>query len=103
MEKLHNEELHDCYCLPGIIREINIRKMELVRNVARVGGMRNESAYFQAGNLRIRGHLEIPRVYGSIILKWIFKRDRVELCGLSQLPRIRTSALMHHAMILRVP
>jgi len=75
----HNEELRDCYCLPGIIREINIRKMKLVRNVARVGGMRNESTYFQAGNL---GHLETPRVHGNIILKWIFKRERVELCEL---------------------
>ena len=54
--------------------------MKLVRNVARVGGMRNESNYFQAETLRRRGHLEIPRVRGSIILKWIFKRDRVELC-----------------------
>jgi hypothetical protein len=76
MEKLHNEELHDCYCLPDIIIEINIRNMKLVRNVAHVWGMRNESTYFQAGNLRI------PRVRGSIILKWIFKRDRLELCGL---------------------
>lgn len=52
-----------------------------MRNVERVGGMRNESTHCKAGNLR-RGHLEIPRVCGNIILKWIFKRDRVELCGL---------------------
>ena len=56
--------------------------MKFVRNVARVGGMRNECTYFQAGNIRRRGHLEIPRVRGGIILKWILKRERVELCGL---------------------
>jgi hypothetical protein len=53
--------------------------MKLVRNVARVGGMRYESTYFQAGNL---GHLETPRVRGNIILKWIFKRERLELSEL---------------------
>jgi hypothetical protein len=103
MEKLHKEDLHICYCLPGIIREINIRKMKLVRNVACVGGMRNERTYFQAENLRRRGHLKIPRVRGSVILKWIFKKIGWNCVDLSQLPRIRTSALMHHAMILRVP
>jgi hypothetical protein len=82
MEKLHKEERHVCYCLPGIIREINTRKTKLVRNVACVGGTRNERTYFQAENLRRRDHLKIPRVRGSVILKWIFKRDRVELCGL---------------------
>jgi hypothetical protein len=61
---------------------MNTRKMKLVRNVARDGGMRNESTYFQAENLRRRGHLETPRVRGNIILKWIFKRERMELCEL---------------------
>jgi len=57
MKKLHNKELHDCYCLPGIIRETNIRKVKLVRNVARVEGMRNVA--------RVGGMRNVARV-GSV-------------------------------------
>jgi hypothetical protein len=35
--KLHNEELHDLYCSPSIIRIIKSRRMRLAGHVARMG------------------------------------------------------------------
>jgi hypothetical protein len=40
-EKLHNEELHDLYSLPSIIRIIKPRKMRCLRHVACMGEKRN--------------------------------------------------------------
>jgi hypothetical protein len=34
--KLHNEELHNLYCSPSIIRMIKSKMMEWARNVARM-------------------------------------------------------------------
>jgi hypothetical protein len=39
--KLHNEELHNLYCLPSAIRIINSRRMRGAENVARMGEKRN--------------------------------------------------------------
>jgi hypothetical protein len=39
--KLHNEELHDLYSSPSIIRIIKARRMIWVGNVARMGTKRN--------------------------------------------------------------
>jgi hypothetical protein len=39
--KLHNEELHNFYSLPGIIKVIRSRKKRWAGHVARVGEMRN--------------------------------------------------------------
>jgi hypothetical protein len=39
--KLHNEELHNLYCLPNIIRMIKSRRMKWARHVAHMGGKRN--------------------------------------------------------------
>jgi hypothetical protein len=39
--KLHNEELHDLYSLPSIIRIIKARKMRWMGHVARMGEKRN--------------------------------------------------------------
>jgi hypothetical protein len=35
--KLHNEELHDLYSSPSIIRIMKVRKMKWVEHVARMG------------------------------------------------------------------
>jgi hypothetical protein len=39
--KLHNEELHDLYSSPSIIRIIKSRRMRWVGHVARMGEKRN--------------------------------------------------------------
>jgi hypothetical protein len=39
--KLHNEELHNLYASPHIIRVIRSRKMTWAGRVARMGDMRN--------------------------------------------------------------
>jgi hypothetical protein len=41
--KLYNEELHDLYYSPGIVRVIRARRMRWARHVARMGEVR--SAY----------------------------------------------------------
>jgi hypothetical protein len=44
--KLHNEELHNLYCSPDIIRMINSRRMRLEGHVARMEAMRNANRIF---------------------------------------------------------
>jgi hypothetical protein len=39
--KLHNEELHNLYCSPSIIRIIKSRRMRLARHVAGMGEKTN--------------------------------------------------------------
>jgi hypothetical protein len=39
--KLHNEELHNMYCSPSIIRMINSRRMRWAGHVARMEEKRN--------------------------------------------------------------
>jgi hypothetical protein len=39
--KLHNEELHNLYCSPSIIRMIKLRRMRWAGHVARMGVKRN--------------------------------------------------------------
>jgi hypothetical protein len=41
LEELHNEELHNLYCLPSIIRIIKSRRMGWAGHVARMGEKRN--------------------------------------------------------------
>jgi hypothetical protein len=44
--KLHNEELHDLYSSPSIIRIIKLRRMRWVGHVARMGEKRNACRLF---------------------------------------------------------
>jgi len=39
--RLHNEELHNLYTSPNIIRALKSRRVRLAMNVALMGGMRN--------------------------------------------------------------
>jgi len=39
--KVRNEELHDLYCSPGVIRVITLRRMAWVGHVARMGEKRD--------------------------------------------------------------
>ena len=67
--KVHDEELHDLYCSPNIIRVIKSGRMRLAGHVARMG--RGE-AYtgFWWRNLSERD----PGVDGRILLRWIFRK-----------------------------
>jgi hypothetical protein len=68
--KLHNEELHDLYSAPTIVRVIKSR-MGWVEHVAR----RVEVCTgFWWGNLRERDRWGEPGVDGKIILRCIFKK-----------------------------
>ena len=57
--KLHNEELHDVYRSPNIVRVIKSRRMRWV---------------LCCGNLRERDRLGDPGVDGRIILRRIFRK-----------------------------
>jgi hypothetical protein len=62
--KLHNEELHNLYSSPNIIRTIKSKRMRWAGHVARMGERRN--AY--------RILVGRPDVGGWTILKWILER-----------------------------
>jgi hypothetical protein len=61
--KLHNEELHNLYSSPSIIRMIKSRRVRWAGNVARMRDKRE--AY------TIKRHSEDQDVCEYIILKWI--------------------------------
>jgi hypothetical protein len=79
--KLHNEELHDLYSSPSIIRIIKLRRMRWAGHVARMGEKRNV-------NRLLVGKPEGKRPLGRLRRRWIDNikmdlfRDRIECCGL---------------------
>jgi hypothetical protein len=70
--KLHNEELHDLYSSPTIVRVIKSRRMRWAGHVVWMGG--EACTGFWWGKLRERNHLEEPGVDGRKILRWIFRK-----------------------------
>jgi hypothetical protein len=67
-KKLHNEELHDQYSSPNIVRVIKSGRMRWTDHVARMG-RRQACIGFWCGNLRERDHWGNPGVDGRIILR----------------------------------
>jgi hypothetical protein len=102
--KLHNEELHDLYSSPSIIRIIKARRMRWVRHVARMVEKRN--AYrLLVGKPEGSRPLERPR------RRWLdnIRMDLVEVgwgavdrIGLAQ-DRGRGRTLVNSVLNLRVP
>jgi hypothetical protein len=54
--KLHNEELHDLYSSPSIIRIIKSRRMRWLGHVARMGRRRGTLIDYWWESQRERGH-----------------------------------------------
>jgi hypothetical protein len=78
--KLHNEELHDLYSSPNIVRVIKSIRMRWAGHVARMG-RRGVCIGFWLKNQRERDHWGDPGEDGRIILGWIF-RSGLWGCGL---------------------
>jgi hypothetical protein len=79
--KLHNEELHNLYSLPNIIRMIKLRRMRWIGHVASMGTKRN--AYrILVGNPERKRSLRRPRSRWVDIVKMDLKRDRIGWYGL---------------------
>jgi hypothetical protein len=72
--KLHNEELHDLYSSPSIIRIIKSRRMRWAGHVARMGGKMN--VY-----MLLVGKPEGKRPLGRRRRRWVdnIKMDLVEI------------------------
>jgi hypothetical protein len=69
--KLHNEELHDLYSSPSIVKVINARRMRWAGHVARMGEVRNAYTIL-VGKPEGRRPLENLRVDVRITLRLIF-------------------------------
>jgi hypothetical protein len=102
--KLHNEELHNLYSSPSIIRIIKSRRMRWVGHVARIGEKRNVYRLL-VGKPEGKRPLRRPR------RRWMdnIKMDLLEIglsvvdwIGLAQ-DRYRWRALVNSVMNLRVP
>jgi hypothetical protein len=102
--KLHNEELHNLYSSPSIIRIINSRRMRWAGHVAGMGEKRNVYRLL-VGKPEGKRPLARPR------RRWTnnIKMDLLEIglnvvdwIGLAQ-DRYRWRALVNSAMNLRVP
>jgi hypothetical protein len=97
--KLHNEELHNLYSSPSIIRIIKSRRMRWVGHVARMREKRNEYRL-------LVGKPEGKRLLGRLRRRWIdnIKMDLLEMglsvvdwIGLAQ-DRYRWRALVNSVM-----
>jgi len=99
--KLYNEDLHDLYSSPNIIRVIKSRRMG---RAGYVKGRGEEHTGVWWVNIRERDRLEDPGVDGRIILRWIFGSTKGCMDWIN-VARNRNGwrALVNAEMNLRVP
>jgi hypothetical protein len=89
--KLHNEELHNLYSSPSIIRMIMSRRMTRAGHVARMGRRRMHIGYWWERQ-KERDHYEDQEVSVWTILKYILERSDGIVWTRSIWLRIGTSA-----------
>jgi hypothetical protein len=70
--KLHNEELHNLFALPNIIRIIKSKRMTWTGHVARMGRIILRIGYWWE-NQKERDFKEVLNLGGRIVLEWILK------------------------------
>jgi hypothetical protein len=73
LRKLHNEELHNLFSSPNIIRQIKSRRMKWVGHEARTGEER-KCTKLRWKSPKERGHSEDRGVDGRMGSEWIFVR-----------------------------
>jgi hypothetical protein len=71
--KLHNEEFHNLYSSPNIIRQIKSRRMRCVGHVARMGEERKVCKIL-VGTPKERDYLEDQGVDGRMGSEWVLGR-----------------------------
>jgi hypothetical protein len=71
--KLHNEDLHNLYSSPSIIRVIKSRRMRWVGHIARMGRRGMHIGYWWE-NRKGKDHQDDQDVGGWKVLKWILDR-----------------------------
>jgi hypothetical protein len=70
--KLHNEELHNLYSFPDIIRQVKSRRMRWAVHVACMGEERGEEfTRFWWESPKERDHLEDQGIGGKMVSEWI--------------------------------
>jgi hypothetical protein len=74
VKELHNEELHNLYSSPNIIRMIKSRRMRWAEHVARIGRRGMDIGYWWESQ-KERDHYEDQDVGGWTILKLILERE----------------------------
>jgi hypothetical protein len=72
--KLHNEELHNLYSSPDIIRQIKSRRMRWAGHVARMGEETEKCTGFWWESRKENNHLKDQGVDGRMGSKWTLER-----------------------------
>jgi hypothetical protein len=70
--KLHNDELHNLYSSPSVIRVMKSRRMKWAEHVARMGRRGMHTGYWWESQ-KERDHKEDQDVSSWIILQWILE------------------------------
>jgi hypothetical protein len=71
--KLHNEELHNLYSSPSIIKMVKSRWMRWAGSVAQIWRIRMHIGHWLESQ-KERDHCEDQNIGGWVMLKWILER-----------------------------